>query len=487
MKSEKGKIIKQDHSDIKILVVEDDQFAMENILMTMEPRNYNIETARSIHQAVKLLDANVYNVLITDVKLPGGDGISLIEKYRDRLPEMKVIVITGYADDDAVIRSLKLGVNEFLKKPYREKEMLISVDKLLETQRLELENKILRERLEKENVVLRKEVEKIKANDVAGIIGNSEELKKCMVLAEKVARFEINALIEGESGTGKELFTQYVHREGPRAKKPFVAVNCASISPSLFESELFGYEKGAFTGANESRAGLFEVADKGIIFLDEVGEIPFGMQAKLLRATETQTIRRVGGCVDIPIDVQIVSATNTNIIKSISEKQFRLDLYHRLATIEIKLPPLRDRMEDFQMLLTHFMMVYENQFSVKAAKISNSQIEFLKTQQWSGNIRQLSNFVKKWCLLGNEAGDDEISIWMNTDKDNLQGEHVKAELRFDFINGTIEELETAKKMLVMKILNKYKNNKLKTAKHLGLSYPGLLKMMKRFDEFENEE
>ena len=475
-------------NDIHLLVVEDDEFSMENILMTLEPRNFDIDTARSVHQAAKLLEENQYNILVTDVKLPGGDGISLVERFKDRLPAMKVIVITGYADDDAVIRALKLGVNEFLKKPYREKEMLISVDKLLEQQRLEEENKSLRERLEKENNLLRKESARTTITENLGIIGKSADLHKCMSLAEKVAKFEINALIQGESGTGKELFAQFIHKHGPRAKKPFVAVNCASISPSLFESELFGYQKGAFTGANESRAGLFEVANHGIIFLDEIGEVPVAMQAKLLRATETQSIRRVGSTVDIPIDVQIISATNINIMKSITENSFRLDLYHRLATIEIKLPPLRDRIEDFDMLFEHFMQVYEKQFDISAPRLSSTQIDFLKRQQWFGNVRQLSNFVKKWCLLGNEANDDDLSLWVSSTSEPVNTDPVKSFLRFDFFEGTICELENAKKMLVMKVLGKYKNNKLRTAKHLGLSYPGLMKMLKKFgEEGEDQE
>lgn len=314
----------------------------------------------------------------------------------------------------------------------------------------------------------------------------------------------------------QSIDTKYEHKqyiEGSAADchcstKPFVAVNCAALSPSLFESELFGYEKGAFTGAAEARAGLFEAANGGIMFLDELTEIPLTLQAKLLRVVESQVVRRVGGAEARPIDVQILCSTNRNIAEAIEGGFLRLDLYHRLAAVEIVLPPLRERTEDFEALTAHFIALYEQQLGLQAVPIPPTIMSFLKEQPWEGNIRQLSNIMKRWCLFGEHSDGNDVAVWLSQTSlaesslaggssrggsktsPNGMGSSLSASDAFlhgVFAKGTFEELNDIKERLIREVLKKYHGNKTKAAQHLGISYPGLLKMLKAMNGETTEE
>jgi DNA-binding NtrC family response regulator len=441
-----------------------------------------------------MLEHTTFDLIISDVKLPVMDGLEFIGYCKERDVQSKYIVVTGYSDESAIIRALRLGVDDFLKKPYREGELLHAVSQSLKMLRLEEENRRYKERLETENTILHRELDKRMLENVYSIVGNARVLEKSLTQANKVAQYSINALIRGESGTGKEMMAQYIYHNGIRSKQPFVAVNCAALSPSLFEAELFGYEKGAFTGAQEARAGLFEVANGGVLFLDELTEIPIGLQAKLLRVVESQTIRRVGGSQTRSIDVQILCSTNRTIGEAIEQGFLRLDLYHRLATVEIVLPPLRERMEDFPALVEHFIRLYERQLGLKAAPLPNDVQKFLMEQRWEGNIRQLSNVIKRWCLFGDDANVQDVSLWLQSPQSSRSAERQPTERLQDaqlreqqpsgvifqalFANGTFEELERAKYQLIEMVLHKYHGNKSQAARHLGISYPGLLKMLK---------
>ncbi len=478
----------QKKDTVRILAVDDDEFALENMVLGLDQEGYRIDTAATASQALELVRGAYYNIVITDVKLPREDGITLVERCQEILVDAKYIVITGYTDEASVIRALKLGVNEFLKKPYRNLEMATAVRRLLKAQRLEVENRQLRERLERENELLHTQVARNADQEVGSelVVGESSSIAKCKGQARKVAEFGVNALIRGESGTGKEVFAQYIHLQGSRSTKPFVPVNCAAFSATLIESELFGYEKGAFTGAAGSRAGLFEVANGGLLFLDEFTELAIEMQAKLLRVVETQQVRRLGSAGLIDIDVQIVCATNRNIAQAIEEGYLREDLYHRLATTEIVLPPLRTRMEDFDLLLGHFIKLYQGQFDKSFPPLDEAMRSLLHSQSWGGNVRQLANFVKKWFLFGDSAGRSDVEQWLNVTARTKVSDELHCEFRYDFVNGTIKELEEAKMLLVRKILQKFDGNKSAAARHLGLSYPGLLKMLRGFERKQHE-
>lgn len=470
-------------ADVKptILVVDDDEFALENVCMSIEQSGATAVAAGSAQQALNRLREHQFHVIVTDVKMPGMDGITFVERVKEDHPQMKFIVVTGYADEAAVIRALRLGVNEFLKKPYRNVELLLAIDKLLKQIELENENQVLRDRLVRENRELRAEVEATQATLApSDLRGDHPSIVAVRELATKIGRFGVNALIRGENGTGKELVAQEIRRASPRAHAPFHAVNCAAISTTLFEAEMFGYEKGAFTGANRSRQGLFELASGGILFLDEITEVPTAMQAKLLRALETGTIRRVGGTVDIPIDVHVIAATNRVPTEAIADGFLRRDVYHRLATMEVVLPPLRERASDIPMLVRHFHEVYAKQFRIKPRPISDAALDTLVHAPWPGNVRQLANVMKRWVLFDPSTALADLGSGepLSASDSLLPG----SVIRYDFIRGTMDEVEEAKHLLVRTVLARNNGNKSLTARQLGLSYPGLLKMLRRIEE-----
>ena len=468
-----------------VLVVEDDTFALQNILTTLRRKGYDVQGFPTANKALKALETSRFHVIISDVKLPVMDGLEFIGECKKRNVSSKFIIVTGYADESSVIRALRLGVDDFLKKPYREGELLHAVGRAVKMLDLEEENQRFRERLQTENTILHRELNKRIKVETLGLIGGSSVLQKCLAQADKVGQHSINALIRGESGTGKEMMAQYIRQHGTRANKPFVAVNCAALSPSLFESELFGYEKGAFTGASEARAGLFEVANGGIIFLDELTEIPVALQAKLLRVVESQMIRRVGAAEAKPIDVQILCSTNRIISEAIEGGFLRLDLYHRLAAVELVLPPLRERLDDLPMLTAHFIKLYEQQLGISAAPIPPAVMNVLKQQRWEGNIRQLSNVIRRWCLFGEHSDERDVAAWIEQPQKSIPSPELQDKTSSDvvfmhgtFREGTFDELDTIKTRLIREVLQKYNGNKTKAARHLGISYPGLLKMLK---------
>ena len=422
-----------------ILIVEDNQFSLENLVLSLQ-KNYSLLTSTNIKDALEKLRGNKVNVVIVDIKLPGENGLKLIEKTKPDYPDLKYIVITGYSDEESIIQALKLGADDLLKKPYDEKELHNSIKKQITAIELEKENKLLKERLQKENIVLKKELDKNLELKEDKIIGESPSLMKVLKDAKKIAGHKLNTLICGESGTGKELLARYIHRNGPRFDKPFIPVNCASLTPNLFESELFGHEKGSFTNAYTERIGMFEVANGGIIFLDEITEINLDLQAKLLRVVEEKRVQRVGSNIQRLVDVQILSSTNRDINKTVNSGLFRADLYHRLAEITISLPPLRDRKEDIPKLLDYFKNKYDSLFNIQSKEISGTVLQRIESANWSGNIRQLSNFMKKWCLFGGNTDFNEIELWL-TNENNV---NINSEDSFRFELGTMHELEEAK-------------------------------------------
>jgi transcriptional regulator with PAS, ATPase and Fis domain len=302
------------------------------------------------------------------------------------------------------------------------------------------------------------------------MVGQSPKLVDSLNKARSVANYSINTLIVGETGTGKELLARFIQRNGVRKSNSFIAINCAALTESLFESELFGYEKGAFTNALQSRAGLFEVANGGILFLDEITEIPILLQAKLLRVIEESKIKRVGSTKDINIDVQILSSTNRNIYDAISKGFLREDLYHRIASTVIELPPLRERKEDYSALVNHFYGLYSRLFNKETSELPDEFWNYVNKSEWEGNIREFSNFVKNYVLFGTIQKSEHPPITKAlSDREDA----------FLFMKKNFEELEEAKFWLIEKVLKTYNGNKTQAAKHLGVSYQGLVYLLKR--------
>lgn len=455
---------------IKICIVDDDEFSLENISLSLSSNEYEVDATGNSDEAIHLLNNKNYDIAIIDYKLLGTTGLDIIEKIKKPDSYTKYILITGYSEEEAFIRANRIGVSEILKKPYEEFHLLASIKKLLHIKKLEEENVRIKEKLHVENTELKKEIEKKYSNDQNIMVGQSPKLIDSLNKARSVASYSINTLIVGETGTGKELLARFIKRNGARKTKSFVAVNCAALTESLFESELFGYEKGAFTNALQSRAGLFEVANGGILFLDEITEIPILLQAKLLRVIEESRIKRVGSTKEIKIDVQILSSTNRNVYDAIKKGFLREDLYHRIASTVIELPPLRERKEDLKDLVNHFYGIYTRLFNKETAELPDEFWKYVYKSDWEGNIREFSNFIKNYVLFGIIQESEHLPT--------LKPISNKGD-SFLFMEKNFEELDKAKYWLIDKVLKKYDGNKTLAAKHLGVSYQGLVYLLKR--------
>lgn len=460
----------EENKPIKIFIVDDDEFSLENLSLSLSSKKYEITTTGNSDEALNLLTNNVYDVAILDYKLQGTTGLDIIEKVKNNDSFTKYILITGYSEEYAFIRANSLGVSEILKKPYDEYSLHSAIEKLVHLKNLEEENVIIKEKLQKENSVLKEEISKKYNEDQEIMVGQSPKLLASLNKAKSVAEYSINSLIVGETGTGKELLARYIQRNGARRNSPFIAVNCAALTESLFESELFGYEKGAFTNAIQSHAGLFEVANGGILFLDEITEIPILLQAKLLRVLEERKIKRVGSTKEIEIDVQILSSTNRNVYEAINKGFLREDLYHRIASTVIELPPLRERIEDLPALANHFYSLYSRLFNKEIEQLPDEILDSIKNDVWEGNIREFSNFIKNYVLFGSVTKTNNYqSIQPNKNEDNT----------FVFMNHNFQELEEVKYWLINKALKKFDGNKTQAAQHLGISYQGLVYLLKK--------
>lgn len=464
----------EEEKKFKILIVDDDIYSLENIQLSLETiPQYKTDTATGFSEAIEKFNEENFDLLITDLKFKYKDGLELAEYALNNKLVHDTVLITGYGDENSIERALKLGFRDFIRKPYKEKELLNSVQKIYETHILRLENEELKKKLKLENKILREQI--LKEEDEYQIIGKSSKLKTVLQRATQIAKFSENVLIQGESGTGKELLAKFIHRKGSRSKKPFISVNAASLSSSLFESELFGYRKGAFTGATESRPGLFELADGGILFLDEISEISLSLQAKLLRVIETGEVRRVGDTQWRKIDIQLIATTNKPFEALTNGKHLRQDLFHRLNSSSLSLPPLREREEDIPLLLKHYFKKYNDKYGKSVPLPKGELLNKIMEFDWPGNIRQLINFVKNYILFENAVSMQEIEHWLANGY--LLGN--EDEFIFKFIHGTMEEIEAAKLWLAQKILKKYNYNKSQAAKHLGMSYPGFYALIKK--------
>ena len=456
----------------KILILDDDEFARANIKLSLNSSKYDLYEAANGKDALNLLQKYIFNLAIVDIKLPMMQGNDFIKIAKANYPDLKFIVITGFSDEESILDLIKIGIDQFLRKPYDLFQMIHTVDHLLKLQEIEKEKSIIK--IENDSTKSNK-----KAIGKNEIIGVSKYFKDCLKKASKAAKFQLNTLISGDTGTGKEMIANYIHKYGPRAKQYMVAVNCAELSESLFEAELYGYKKGAFTGAVENNTGLFELADGGILFLDEITEIPVSLQAKLLRIIETQKVRKISESKWQDINVQIIASTNRNIELAIQEGFLRQDLYYRLSQMHIHIPPINQRSEDVPLLIKHFIEQFEKSHRVTCKVLSAQQLEYLQSLEWPGNVREIRNFVQNWALFADELSMEQIAQNIGTKKTKKSSN----KLSFNFQQGTFEEIEDAKSMLVENALLKYEGNKSQAAKHLGITYQGLLKYLKRNEMF----
>ncbi|MEO8592686.1 MAG: sigma-54 dependent transcriptional regulator [Candidatus Solibacter sp.] len=367
----------------QILVVDDEEVMCESLAAWLREDGYVVDTAASGRAAVEKAQERDYAIYFVDLKMPGGmDGIETMMQIRRLHPEASIIIITAYATVDTAITAMKEGAQEYIVKPCNPEEISLLVNRIIKVKNLQRENTILRKKLTRQYCV----------HDV---VSKNPRMQEIMTLCGEIASLRSTVLIQGESGTGKELVARAIHNAGDRAAKPFVAVSCAALAETLLESELFGHEKGSFTGANSQKRGKFEMADTGTIFLDEIGDISPKLQVDLLRVLQDRAFYRVGGGEEVKVDVRVVAATHVNLQQAVAEGRFRDDLYYRLNVIEIRIPPLRARREDIPLLAEHFVERLSHELGKNVSEISEGALRLLLDHNWPGNVRELENAVER--------------------------------------------------------------------------------------------
>ena len=370
----------------RILIVDDEPDMVENCQRILGRAGYRCLTTTDPRGALALLESERPDLLLTDLKMPGVDGMELLRHARQVDQEMPVIIFTAFATIESAVAAVRAGAFDYLPKPFSADQLSLAVDRALKQRRLALENLRLREQLQV-------------TYGFESIVGRSPAMTEAFELVRKAARSEANILVVGESGTGKELMARAIHANSPRAGEALVPVDCASLPENLLESELFGHEKGAFTGAVKTKPGLIEVAHRGTLFLDEIAELPVSLQVKLLRALQEREIRRVGGTRQIEVDVRLVSATNRNLRESVVNGQFREELYYRVNVIAIPLPPLRERKGDVTLLAHTFLKKYGQGRERSLRSFEPEVIQLLEAYPWPGNVRELQNVIERACAL----------------------------------------------------------------------------------------
>ncbi len=382
----------------KILIIEDEA-AIRRVLtkiLSEENDTYQVEDAEDGIQGLEKIKNNDYDLVLCDIKMPKMDGVEVLEAVKKIKPEIPMVMISGHGDMETAIQTMRLGAFDYISKPPDLNRLLNTVRNALDRKQLVVENKILKKKVSKNYE----------------IIGESEPINRIKLMIEKVAQTEARVLITGPNGTGKELVAHQLHEKSQRANFPLIEVNCAAIPSELIESELFGHVKGAFTSAVKDRAGKFEAADKGTIFLDEIGDMSLSAQAKVLRALQENIITRVGADKDIKVDVRVIAATNKDLKKEIAEGRFREDLYHRLAVILINVPSLNERRDDIPLLILHFAEKIASEQGNAVKEFSTKAIKLLQEYDWTGNIRELRNVVERLIILGgNEISESDVQLF----------------------------------------------------------------------------
>jgi DNA-binding NtrC family response regulator len=428
----------------RILIVDDEEAQRKQLAGFLVKQGFSVATAESGQRALEISQSQYYEVALLDLKMPGMDGLELLTRLKELNPEIQVIMMTAYGTVETAVEAMRHGAYHYVNKPINLDELKLNINKALEKYHLLQENKYLKEELES------------KFQDKQ-IIGSSRGMKEVLSTVSRVAKTKSTILIRGESGTGKEMVARAIHALSDRADKRFVAISCAALPETLFEAELFGHEKGAFTGAVKRKEGRFELADGGTLFLDEVGDIPLETQVKLLRVLESKEFERVGGKETLKVDVRIISATNQDLEKKIKEKSFREDLYYRLNVISLFIPPLRERKEDILILADHFIRKANQKCGRKVKGITPEVKDIILNYDWPGNVRELENVIERGVVL---SRTDVI------DKNDLPylGLFKSPEISPSF-ESSLEEME---KKHIMNILLKTNWNLNKTAEILGI-------------------
>ncbi|MBW1979874.1 MAG: sigma 54-interacting transcriptional regulator [Deltaproteobacteria bacterium] len=397
-----------------ILIVDDEKNYLQVLEALLLDEGYEVHTAESAEGGLDIVASHDLDVVITDMKMPGIDGIEFLSEVRTRQPDLPVIMMTAYATVEKAVEAMKKGAFDYITKPFKNEELKVTIRKALDMHRLAREKRFLSRELE----------ERFKFGN---IIGKSKAMRQVYDIIEKVGQTRATVLITGESGTGKELIARAIHFNSPRKDKPFISINCSALPETLLESELFGHERGAFTGAYTQRKGRFELAHGGTLFLDEVGEMTKALQVKLLRVLQEMSFERVGGTRTLRVDVRILAASNRNLEEEVMSGRFREDLFYRLKVVHIKVPPLRERRDDIPLLVQHFLKKTAREHGVNRKRLSQEALRHLYNYKWAGNVRELENVIERAVILS----DSEV----------INPEDLPEEILHQAISGTYEKVD----------------------------------------------
>ena len=441
----------------KILVVDDEQSLRDVLSIMLKRAGYAVTSAMDGEEAIELLNKEIFDLVITDLRMPKIDGMEVLRAVKSASPETVVLIITAFASADSAVEAMKQGAYDYLTKPFQVDEVQLIIRNALEKRRLTTENMLLKREMASQS-------------SFAQLVGQSEAMQKVFDVVRKVADSKSNVLICGESGTGKELVARAIHYNSARSVMPFVAVNCSAVPETLLESELFGHMKGSFTGAIANKAGLFEVADGGTIFLDEIGDTTPTIQVKLLRVIQEREFRRVGGNYDVKVDVRVVAATNKDLEKAVADGSFREDLYYRLDVIPIRLPPLRMRTGDIPLLVNHFLERFSKESGKPKPVISQDAMHVLLSHEWRGNVRELENLLERVVAFATAelVTDADVHGWLHRPATQSQHPAMPMDLTDEGLDleGLINGIE---KDLLLKALERSKWVKKKAARMLRLN------------------
>ena len=447
---------------IKLLVVDDEQ-SIRRLCMTIGTSlGFTCNEAESAESAVTRLETDPPDLVLTDLKLPNQSGVALLKQVRNILPRTEIAIMTGHGSIESAVDAMKLGAYDYIEKPFRVEKMRLLLQRMAEKVRLVNENAFLRERVNTEE-------------NLDGIIGTSAGMQDVLRMISRLKDTRTAVLIFGESGTGKELVARAIHFRGALAQEPFVAVDCGALVPTLMESELFGYEKGAFTGATRSKSGLFQAANGGTLFLDEIGELPLEMQTKLLRVLQEKEVRPVGSNDKVNVDVRVIAATNRDLESAYREGTFRKDLYFRLNVVTVHLPPLRERRSDIPMLVHHFLNRYA---PTTHLQVTPAAMKSLLQYDWPGNVRELENCIARGVTLGAQAVIDVQDLPPSIRAEQPTGQAMTPQDAASLSTTALAEME---KMTILRVFEQANGDKALAGKMLGISRATLYRKLKRYN------
>ena len=454
----------------RVLIVDDEKGMRDFLSIMLKKEGYSVSTAESVDAASVRVGQGGVDLIVTDISMPGRSGMELLRHARSASPDTPVIMIAAYASTESAVEALKLGACDYITKPFDVEEMKIIVRNALDRRHLEQENRILKRELK----------QKFRVDE---LIGESSRMGDVMNMVQRIAPTNSTVLISGESGTGKELVARAIHAGSPRGERPFVSINCGAMPDDLLESELFGHARGSFTGAVSAKRGLFEAADGGTIFLDEIGDTSAAMQVKLLRVLQERSLRRVGGTEETEVDVRVLAATNRDLDQLVRERQFREDLYYRINVIQIRMPALREKPEDIPALALHFLVKFSRAMGKRITHINEEAMSRLQAHNWPGNVRELENVIERSVALESSDAITPHSL----SRDILKGSRIAHELPIQLAEQGIDlerQLEALREHYMEEALRRAEGVQTKAAELLGMSFRSFRYFAKKYGLFE---